>query len=379
MMTNFQPKSGYTLPVFACAAAIAALKCLRSDKSDRQLIDAVSLDLLNPPETVEIAIEQVAPLNPQMALAIARSDPGDNLDLTRNTPIWAMVELDSNNNGRSPQIIIQGGEGIGRHSHSNQAAIYRYARELLQENLRRLLASNQTINVTIILPAGRQLAQRTSNQAFGIVEGLSLLGTGGISEPLSLPGQLDAYRENLHTKANQFDGLVFCIGENGLDLAAKMGIDRQRLVKIANWIGPLLVAASEEEIKSILLFGYHGKLIKLAGGIFHTHHYLADGRREILAAHCGNLGLPQSTLQQVFASATAEDALKVLRDLDAATNSDWVGQVYGAIAAQIEMRSQNYIRTHTNREVQVGCLLFDRRRQIVIKSETGEKLLSQLC
>jgi len=378
-MTNSQPKSGYTLPVFACAAAIAALKCLMSDQSDRQPIESVSLDLLNPPETVEISIEQVAPLNPHMALAIARSDPGDNLDLTRNTPIWAMVELNSNNDGRSPQIIIQGGEGIGRHGHSNQAAIYRYARQLLQENLRRLINSNQSLTVTIILPAGRQLAQRTSNQAFGIVEGLSLLGTGGISEPLSLPGQLDAYRENLRDKANQFDGLVFCIGENGLDLAAKMGIDDQRLVKIANWIGPLLVAASEEDIKSILLFGYHGKLIKLAGGIFHTHHYLADGRREILAAHCGNLGLPQSTLQQVFASATAEDALKVLRDLDAATNSDWVGEVYGAIAAEIEIRSQNYIRTHTSREVQVGCLLFDRRRQIVIKSETGEKLLAKLC
>ncbi len=43
---------------------------------------------ISPPrEAVTIAIEQVARLNPDAALAITRSDPGDNLDLTRNTPI----------------------------------------------------------------------------------------------------------------------------------------------------------------------------------------------------------------------------------------------------------------------------------------------------
>ncbi len=378
-MTHTQSRSGYTLPVFACAAAIAALKYLISDESHGQPINTVFLDLLNPAQTVEIPIEQVARLQPGMALAIARSDPGDNLDLTRNTPIWAMVELGESSLQREPQIIIQGGEGIGRHANSDRAAIYGYARQLLRENLGRMLKSNLKITVTIILPEGHQLAQRTSNEAFGIVEGLSLLGTSGISEPLSTPGQLDAYRQVLTTKANQFDSLVFCIGENGLDLAGKMGIDSPRLVKMANWIGPLLVAASEQNIKSILLFGYHGKLIKLAGGIFHTHHYLADGRREILAAHCGNLGVPKLTLQQVFDSATAEEALIFLRDLDVATNHDWVRQVYGAIAAKIDMRAQDYIRTHTNREVQVGCLLFDRRRKIIIKSKTGETLLAQLC
>jgi len=30
------------------------------------------------------------------------------------------------------------------------------------------------------------------------------------------------------------------------------------------------VEAGIQGVKAILLFGYHGKLIKLAGGIFHT-------------------------------------------------------------------------------------------------------------
>jgi len=83
------PRSGYTLPVFACAAAVAALQQLKHGRSPAA---SVAIDLLEPPEIVEIAIEQVAKLSSGMALAVTRCDPGDNLDITRNTPIWAFVE-----------------------------------------------------------------------------------------------------------------------------------------------------------------------------------------------------------------------------------------------------------------------------------------------
>jgi cobalt-precorrin-5B (C1)-methyltransferase len=173
--------------------------------------------------------------------------------------------------------------------------------------------------------------------------------------------------------------LVFCVGENGLDLTQQMGMNPERVVKTANWLGPMLVEAGIQKVPAILLFGYHGKLIKLAGGIFHTHHHLADGRLEILTAHCAQLGLPTPNLQSVFASVTAEDALKYLRQLDAATGSDWVEQVYRAIAQTIDRRTEAYIRTHSEQDVRVGSVLFDRSRQIIVKSQTGAALLSYLC
>jgi cobalt-precorrin-5B (C1)-methyltransferase len=373
-MTTSSPRSGYTLPVFACAAALAALHWLR----ESQPSDAVSVDLLEPPETVEIAIAQVAGIRKDMALAVTTSNPGDNLDLTRNTPIWALVEWGEPK--QTEQVRLLGGEGIGRQLNAGgRAAIYAYAERLLQENLKRQLAEGEKIIVTIILPEGRQLAQRTSNAAFGVVEGLSLLGTTGISQPLSAPGQLEAYREELQHKASRFDCLVFCVGENGLDLAQQLGINPEQLVKTANWLGPLLVEAGLQQVPAILLFGYHGKLIKLAGGIFHTHHHLADGRLEILTAHCAALGLPTPLLQQVFASPTVEAALQYLRKLDGIDGSNWVNPVYSAIASAIDARSQDYIRKHSERDVRVGSVLFDRDRKIIIKSETGAALLSQLC
>lgn len=367
-------KSGYTLPVFACASAIAALQWLRQAKP----LDTVSVDLIEPQETAKIPIEQVAGIREGIALAITRSDPGDNLDLTRNTPIWAVVEWGKSEQTEQVQII--GGEGIGRQLNAaGKAAIYAYAEKLLQINLSRLLAPNEKIKVTIILPEGRKLAERTSNAAFGVLEGLSLLGTTGISQPLSAPEQLQAYREQLQVKALCFDCLVFCVGENGLSLARQMGMNPEQLVKTANWLGALLVAAGLQKIPELLLFGYHGKLIKLAGGIFHTHHHLADGRLEILTAHCAQVGLPTPILQVVFTSPTTEAALSYLRQLDAKEGSDWVNQIYRAIASTIDQRSQDYIYKHSEQEVRVGSLLFDRNRQIIVTSQTGAELLLQLC
>jgi cobalt-precorrin-5B (C1)-methyltransferase len=364
-------KSGYTLPVFACAAAIAALKWLQRSHP----ISSVMVDLIEPKTVAEIAIEQVAGLQSGSALAITRSDPGDNLDLTRNTPIWAMVERLTGD--AAEKVLIQGGEGIGRTAET--AAIYAYAKRLLVENLTPLLDANESIRVTIILPEGRQLAKRTSNEAFGVVEGLSLLGTSGIAQPLSAPDQLEAFRQELQQKSREFDCLVFCIGENGLDLAAKLGIRRDRTLKTANWLGSLLVEAGLQQVKSILLFGYHGKLIKLAGGIFHTHHHVADARQEILTAHAAKVGLPRADLQTIFQSATTEDGLKYLKTLDETNQSNWVEQIYGSIAQSIDQRSQAYIYTHSEATVQIGSVLFDRSRQILITSQNGATLLESIC
>jgi cobalt-precorrin-5B (C1)-methyltransferase len=366
----FQARSGYTLPVFACASAIAALRYLHLE----EVGESVSLDLIEPAKSVEIAIEQVAKIGENKALAITRSDPGDNLDLTRHTPVWAIVELQQSDTER---VIVRGGEGIGKQiDREGEAAIYSYAKRLIEENLQRLLQPTEKAIVTIILPEGRKLAQRTSNEAFGVVEGLSLLGTTGISQPLSAASQLDAFQEEMARKAQQCDRLVFCVGENGLDLAQQMGINPDELVKTANWLGSMLVAAAMQGVRSIILFGYHGKLIKLAGGIFHTHHHLADGRLEILTAHCSQMGLPTPILQQIFTSSTAEAALKLLKELDEKEGSDWVERVYGAIAQTIDRRSQEYIRKHTEKDVQVGSVLFDRERSILVTSAIAQRLLN---
>jgi cobalt-precorrin-5B (C1)-methyltransferase len=368
--------SGYTLPVFACAAAMAALTWLQTG----QTLAEVNLRLIKPDITAMIPIEQVAGLVAGMALAITRSAPGANLDLTRGTPIWALVTWGEDT--QMEQIRIEGGEGIGKIlNQGGQAAIYHYAETLLQANLGQQLQAQEKIRVTIILPAGRALAERTANAAFGVVEGLSLLGTSGISQPLSAPEHLEGLRQQLRQQAavgTPAFPLVFCIGENGLDLAQRMGIAPDRLVKTANWLGPLLAEAGIQGVQSLLLLGYHGKLLKLAGGIFHTHHHLADGRREILTAFAAQLGLPAAALNVIFNSATAEAALQHLRDLDAQTGSTWVVNLYDSLTTAIDQRATAYIHAQTQAQVAVGSILFDRSRQVIARSAIGADLLQAL-
>jgi cobalt-precorrin-5B (C1)-methyltransferase len=432
-------RSGYTLPVFATASAIAALTCLQqsdSRESSREIL-AVNLDLITPAQWVDISIEQVALIQPGMALGITRSDPGDNLDLTRDTPIWAVVEWAPSQVG---SIDLVGGEGIGKQSNlEDRAAIYSYAQQLIRANLAALLAPGQKIRVTIILPEGRALATRTSNAAFGVVEGLSLLGTTGISQPLSAPGQLELCLAELRSKVKSgthpqplqggeyetseievgnppksplesgsrwsgfptikarqdrgtkiqilapllrgFGGspLVFCIGENGLDLAQQMGIQRDRIIKTANWLGPLLAEAGVSGVPKLLLFGYHGKLIKLAAGIFHTHHHLADGRLETLVTAAARMGLAAEKLTGLFDCETAEDVLKYLRSIDLAEGTNWVDKIYGDLTERIDARSQTYIYSQTQQHVSVGSVVFDRQRQVIRTSQMGTTLLTELC
>jgi cobalt-precorrin-5B (C1)-methyltransferase len=384
-------RSGYTLPVFASASAIAALQCLQRSTIDRSTKSTVTLDLITPPQQVEIQIDSVALIRSGMALGITHSDPGDNLDLTRDTPVWAVVEWADPSQVES--IALVGGEGVGKQSNlDDRPAIYSYAQQLLQANLAPLLVSGQKIRVTIVLPEGRTLATRTSNAAFGVVEGLSLLGTTGISQPLSAPGQLDACLAELRSKrthpqplvggkqeAEGATPLVFCIGENGLDLAQKMGIKRDRIIKTANWLGPLLAEAGVLGVPKLLLFGYHGKLIKLAGGIFHTHHHLADGRLEILVAAAARMGLPAEQLAGLFDCETAEDVLKYLRLIDTNEGSDWVKRIYGYLTDRIDVRSAEYIYNQTQQQVSVGSVVFDRSRQVIESSTIGATFLTQLC
>lgn len=356
-------RTGYTLPVFAVAAAKAALLHLRQGqpaKPDRQVI----VDLL--PEPAHIPIEQVAALDETTALAIALSDPGDNLDLTRNTPIWAWVHL----SGRQAQpLILEAGEGLGR-TRDGAPAIYRYAHSLFEANLLPLIPDAQTATVRIVLPEGRQLAQRTSNEAFGILEGLALLGTSGIAQPLSTADQLEKFRRELQIKVKSSPHLVFCIGSHGQQVAEKQGIPKSAIVQTGNWIGALLVEAGLCKAQSVLLLGYHGKLIKLAGGIFNTSSHIADARLEILAAAVACHTTDVALIREVLSVETVDAAYQTLSQQGLAT------PVFTTLAQQVSAKAQAYIRKYADVILPIGTVLCDRQGRIIAQDAGGPELIA---
>lgn len=343
-------KSGYTLPVFAIAAAKAAILALLKQPSI-----SVELDLLESSKG-EIAIAQSAIVDQNTAIAIAISDPGDNLDLTAGTPVWAWVKLEPL--GAEP-IILEAGEGLGRTA-SGEPAIYQLAQNLASVNLVPLLPNDITARIRFILPEGRALAKRTSNAAFGILEGLSLLGTSAISKPLSVEDKLEEFRADLRAKANTCYEIAFYIGANGHQVAQKLGFQTSQLVQTANWVGAMLVEAALLGVTSITLVGYHGKLLKLAGGIFNTSSHLADARIDILVRAAVHQNLSIELIQAIERSPTAESVHKLLVE----HGCDRV--IFEYLTDQITQRAIAYIHKYTDLQIEVKTILCDRLGQLVL-------------
>ena len=192
---------------------------------------------------------------------------------------------------------------------------------------------------------------------------MSLSGTQAEVQSSASPNQLKNCKKILRDKCSKsaFEGfLTFVIGENGMDLALKFGIPANQIIKTGHWVGPLLVSAAENGVKKLLLFGYHGKLVKLSGGIFHTHHHLADGRLEILTSLAVREGISFDLIELISKSTSVENALLTLE-----TNKpEVVSLVWGRMAKEIEIKSSKYVNRYLSSSMKIGSVLFDRKRQI---------------
>ena len=371
---------GYTLPVWAVAAARASVAALQGEASRT----AWPLDLLQgqgqPP--VPVPVRAAAPLAEGWALGEACCDPGDGLDLTRGLLVWALSRWEQ----AGPQeeegdgeawLRLEAGAGVGVHVASGEICLSAYARALLAANLRPLVPEGQRLRLRLVLPEGRRLAERTSNAAFGVVEGLALIGTRAEAQASADPQQLDRTLQTLAARlqAPRFSGdLILVIGENGLDLAPRLGLPADLLLKVGNWLGPVLVAAGQGGVRRLLLFGYQGKLIKLAGGIFHTHHHLADGRAEVLTALAALEGLTGPPLEALHGAPTVEAALTQLQAVD----PELARRLRQRLAANVERRAAEYLARHGAAGPVVGAALFDRGRRLCALGPLGEGLLGAL-
>lgn len=371
MADSPEAPQGFILPVWLAAAARAAALALGGQPFTGQQ----DLELEPGAPATPVPVEAVAPLAGGWVLAVARADPGPEvLDLTRGQPVWVQARW---RDGAGDWLELVAGEGVGVMAASGEPCLSGYARDLLRRTLRPLVPPGRRLELHLVIPAGRRLAERTSNAAFGVVEGLALIGTQPLVQRSAAPDQLHDALESLRRRAAAPDfagSLVLVIGENGLDLAPRLGVPASVLVKAGNWLGPLLVAAAEAGVARLLLFGYQGKLLKLAGGIFHTHHHLADGRAEVLTALAALEGLAGDPLERLFAACTVEAALADLDTHDAAL-ADRLRQ---RIAAAIEERSQDYLARYGHSGMAVGAVLFNRARRICARGPTGAPLLADL-
>ena len=122
------------------------------------------------------------------------------------------------------------------------------------------------------------------------------------------------------------------------------------------------------------MFGYHGKLIKLAGGIFHTHNHLADARIEILVYLAMKEKVSLEIIYAFMECMTIDDAFKVIEKL----NFNVAKRLLSVISDQVEIRSMEYIQKYLSSDLKVGAVLFDRNRKIQSLGKNSQTIFPKI-
>lgn len=123
-------------------------------------------------------------------------DAGDDPDVTHGASIVVTVSFSNH-----PDIRFLQGEGVGRVTlpglglEIGEPAINRIPRQMIMKELSALY--DKGLDVTISVPGGKELAQRTFNPKLGIVDGISIIGTSGIVRPFSSEAFVEAIRREV--------------------------------------------------------------------------------------------------------------------------------------------------------------------------------------
>jgi len=366
-------KKGFSLPLWVAGAARSALKKLVGLPFENYEL----IKIPNEAKEIKIEIHSVGLFEDDShALGISFAKSGLDLDITQNLEIWTIASLEKNSYDVPDQtntINIIAGSGVGIKESTSEICISDFAKEVLYENLFDIIPESFKLNLEIIFPRGEFLAERTSNKSFGIVNGLSIIGTSAETYSSASPNQLEEAKIKLaKVIKNDFKGkVVFVIGENGLNLAKTCNLNLP-IIKIGNWVGPLLVDAAIKKVKTVILFGYHGKLIKLAGGIFHTHNHLADGRIEILVYLAVKEKVPREIIVKLSHLNTLEDGLLLLERF----NKSIAEKLFQNLSNTIEKRSFDYVNRYVKTDIEIAAIIFDRKRKIRWYGTKGNDYIS---
>jgi len=233
------------------------------------------------------------------AITSVRKDGGDDPDATNGCIVQAMVRF----NPSHREVHFFGGEGVGRVTlpglglDLGQPAINPVPRQMMTENLRRYYPGG--LDVTIIVPDGREIARHTFNAKVGVVDGISILGTTGIVHPFSHEAYIDAMEREMQVAlAMQVHRVVLNSGKRS-EVAIHEHypeLPSQAFIHYGNFIGDALRIAEKLRVPRVTLGVMIGKAVKLAAGFDNTHSHQVTMDREFVTELALEVGCSQQTL-----------------------------------------------------------------------------------
>ncbi len=362
-------KRGYTTGSCATAAAKAATYMLLT----KNKIETINIDT---PKGIPLNLKvDNIDINEKYAQCSIQKDGGDDIDATHKMHIYARVEFIE-----SKEIVVTGGTGVGRVTKKGlgiaigESAINKTPRAMINSEVRKVIGNDKGVKITIFAPEGEKIAQKTFNPRLGIVDGISIIGTTGIVEPMSDEGWKKSLSIELEMKRAQgLEKIILVPGNHGeMFVRDSLKIDMKYVVRTSNFIGYMLKEAQRIGFKKILMAGHLGKYVKIAGGIFNTHSKVADARNEILIANLAIMNAPFDLIKKVNECVTTEEFIEIL-DTD-------IYREYKTIYNTLSNKCKNRIDMYLNDdEIDVEVMIFSMEKELLGESDKANCLKEEFC
>lgn len=318
-MTRSNPhklRPGFTTGAAAAAAAKGALIALLTGQPP----ESVDIRLLTD-EWLNIPLFRCA-VEADQAEASVIKDGGDDPDVTHKAEIGARVQVFPPDAG--PRIRFLAGEGVGTVTKPGlevlpgEPAINAGPRKMIAEAVAQALGNQkQSVAVTVFVPQGEALAQKTLNARLGILGGISILGTTGRVRPLSHAAYIATIRSGISVaRAQGFDTVVMSTGRRSERYGQALfdGLPEEAFIQIGDFFRDSLQLAADAGMSEAVLTVFFGKAVKMAQGIPQTHAANSALTLERLAEQARALTGDADLCQRIQAANTARHIFESLRD-----------------------------------------------------------------
>ena len=302
-------RTGWTTGTCASAAAKAAVVGLTSGS----IPAAIEVGLPGG-QRVTFAVTDVIS-GPPSQVAVVK-DAGDDPDVTNGAHITVTARfLDSSERGT---VELKAGDGVGTITLPGLGlpvgapAINPVPARMIRAAVREV--TDRPVELTVSVPGGQAMADKTSNARLGIVGGISILGTTGIVRPFSTASWRASVVQQVDVAAAQGqDHIVLSTGGRTDAAAQRLYPDLPPVCfgEVGDFTGIALRRAAGAGVVRSTFVGMAGKITKLAAGVLMTHYRRSKVDVELMAEVARSCGAPDEVVRAASETATARHFAEV--------------------------------------------------------------------
>lgn len=284
-------RRGWTTGACAAAAARAAFTALLTGRFP----DPVSIRL--PRGGTASFPLALAEREEVRARAGITKDAGDDPDVTHGALIIAETEWAIPGSG----IGFAAGDGVGTVTRDGlslavgEPAINPAPRAMIRDMLLDVAAEHAApppdVTVTVSIPGGERLAEKTMNARLGIIGGLSILGTTGVVIPYSCASWIHSIHRGIDVaRAAGLERIAAATGATSERAVQRLhDLPDHALIDMGDFVGATLKYLRRHPVPRLTIAGGFAKLAKLAGGHLDLHSARSQIDTGALAQMLGKL------------------------------------------------------------------------------------------